>query len=85
MAKTRDGLRINKIMNLVDTIEGVSTRHGSNHSTILQYRGMRPCPVAKSTDARRMLVPWLRDVTGYNSVDIYQSLKSGQWSQNCYQ
>jgi hypothetical protein len=77
--KTRDGIKLLNILKAVREIEELVVRTGSNHPYILNYDGMRPCPVAPSTDARRMLVPWLREITHRDGREIYDALKGGSW------
>jgi len=76
--KTRDGLKISKVLRVARDF-GVSVREaGGNHPYILGFDGMRPCPVASSTDARRMVVPWLQEVTGYDAQRVYSFLRRGR-------
>jgi len=77
--KTRDGLSLGKIVKMLETLAGVEIRKGAKHPYIANYDGLRPCPVAASTDAKRMLVPWLKQATGYKPSYIYSSLKTGRW------
>ena len=79
--KTRDGLKISRVVDMLDSLNGVNVRPGSNHPHVArssEYAGS--CPIATSTDVRRMVVPWVRSVTGYDgSKDIYNCLRSGSW------
>jgi hypothetical protein len=76
--KTRDGLKISKVLKVARGL-GASVREaGGSHPYILGFSGMRPCPVASSTDARRMIVPWLQEVTGYDAQVVYSSLRRGR-------
>jgi len=77
--KTRDGIRLATIARMVSELAMVGIREGTNHPMILMADGLRPCPLAESSDVRRMISPWLRDATGYSARDIYSSLKSGAW------
>jgi hypothetical protein len=77
--KTRDGIRLSVIVRLLAELSGVQIRDGRNHPHIAMADGMRTCPIATSTNARRMLVPWIARVTGYTPRNIYSSLKSGEW------
>jgi hypothetical protein len=79
MTQTRDGIRLSNIINVARGLDGVTVRPGRRHESVLNYAGLRPCPVAESTNARRMLVPWFRQATGYNTNRIYQALRSGSW------
>ena len=79
MTQTRDGIRLSNIINIAREIEGLTVREGRNHPYVLNLNGQRPCPVAESTDARRMLVPWFRQATGYNTNRVYQALQRGSW------
>ena len=78
--KTRDGINILGIVRLLGQLSGISIRQGNSHPYIAIRDGMRPCPIATSTDAKTMLVPWIAQATGYsNRQSIYSSLKSGEW------
>lgn len=79
--KTRDGIRISTILSALANLPGVTLRDGKNHPTIVHKDGYsRLCPVATSTDARRMVMPWVRSVTTYhNSWEIYDALRRGYW------
>tara|TARA_Y100000310_G_C20679897_1_gene815308 strand:- start:969 stop:1292 length:324 start_codon:yes stop_codon:yes gene_type:complete len=79
-SKTRDGIRISRVTDAATGIEDVTLRTGRNHNYVLNYDGMRPCPVDTSTDARKMVVPWLRQVTdnAYTSRELYDGLRKGE-------
>ena len=77
--KTRDGIRISEIVKLLNQLPGVGIRQGNNHPFIAIRDGLRPCPIAASTDAKTMLVPWIAQATGYNRQSIYSSLRNGEW------
>jgi len=76
--KTRDGHRLEKILSLAREI-GATIREGTKHPYMLNYPGLRPCPVAPSTDAKRMIIPWLAQATGYTRKEIYTALRKGSW------
>ena len=80
--KTRDGLKLRKIIRVLEALAGVSIRQGSNHPYVAYRQGYSvPCPVAASTDAKRMIVPWIKQATGYqNSNEIYNALRNGGWN-----
>ena len=78
---TRDGIRLNDIVNLACNTPGMSTREGSKHEAILQYPGLRPCPVAKSSIFKYMILPWLKQATGYSSNQIYQAIRNGNYEK----
>ena len=80
--KTRDGIKLSVIVRLLTELSAVQIRDGRNHPYIAMADGMRACPIATSTDARRMLVPWVARVTGYTRRDIYSSLRRGEWYNN---
>ncbi|MBD3259245.1 hypothetical protein GF371_01280 [Candidatus Woesearchaeota archaeon] len=77
--KTRDGIKLTKIVSAVSDIGGVIIRDGTNHQYVINYAGRRPCPLDTSTDAKRMIVPWLYAITGYDKNGIYQNLRKGRW------
>ncbi|MBI2558685.1 hypothetical protein HYW20_05155 [Candidatus Woesearchaeota archaeon] len=79
--KTSDGISISAIVKLLGQLPGVSIRQGSNHPFIAVKDGMRPCPIATSTNAKIMLVPWVAEATGYDRKAIYSSFRSGGWYQ----
>lgn len=80
--KTRDGLKLRKVLSALEKLSGVQIRHGNNHPYIAIRQGYPVlCPVASSTDAKRMIVPWIKQAMGYqNSQEIYQALKNGGWN-----
>ncbi|MAG78237.1 hypothetical protein CL616_02615 [archaeon] len=76
--KTADGLNLKRVIKSLDTIPGLYLREGTNHNLIAKMDGYRPCPIAKSTHVKRMVVPWIKEITGYNNArEIYRSLRSG--------
>ena len=79
VGKTRDGLRLSQVVKTLESVPGVSIRSGTNNELIALMEGHpRSCPVDRSTNARRMVVPWLKAVTGYESArEIYDALRSG--------
>ncbi|OGI75634.1 hypothetical protein A3D36_01760 [Candidatus Nomurabacteria bacterium RIFCSPHIGHO2_02_FULL_36_29] len=78
--KTRDGMIISSIVKSLNQIPGVTVRSGTNHPFVANRDGLRPCPIAASTDAKRMVVPWVAQATGYsNRNSIYDSLRNGEW------
>jgi len=77
--KTRDGIKLSKIVKMLEQLQGVEIRSGTKHPFIATSDGARPCPIATSTDAKRMLTPWVADVTGMTKATVYSSLKDGTW------
>ena len=80
--KTRDGLKLSTLLKALKQLPGITVREGTNHPTIAQKMGYpQPCPIATSTDARRMVVPWVMRVTNYdNAREVYESLRRGYWN-----
>tara|TARA_Y100000310_G_scaffold339688_1_gene433165 strand:+ start:18366 stop:18620 length:255 start_codon:yes stop_codon:yes gene_type:complete len=78
--KTIDGIRISKIVRMLLDLEGVQIRKGTNHPFVAKRKGLRSCPIASSTHAKKMLVPWIVDATGYESNLVYSSLRAGSWT-----
>jgi len=76
--KTRDGIRLAEIIR-VATQAGAGIREGTKHPYMLIYNGLRPCPVATSTHAERMVAPWLAQATGKSKQEAYQAIKHGCW------
>ena len=86
MAKTRDGIQLENIIDVAIAL-GATVRGGTNHSYALNYKGLRPCPVASSTDAEKMVIPWLKQIAGIagtanpgkacNKNQLYSALKQG--------
>ena len=76
--KTRDGAKISYIVRIAREI-GATLRDGTNHATILKYPGLRTCPVASSTDARRMVAPWLAQARGCSNTEAYTAIRAGSW------
>jgi hypothetical protein len=79
MAKTRDGIKLETIISMTTKIPGIEIRGGTKHKYLLSYEMLRPCPIAESTNAKTMVVPWLKKSTGYSAEYIYSSLKNGSW------
>ena len=77
--KTRDGIKMSKILKVAEGI-GATIRAGTNHPFILNYAGQRPCPVAPSTDAGRMVAPWIASATDCTNQEAYQALRKGNWN-----
>jgi hypothetical protein len=80
-SKTRDGIRLKTVISALEQIAGVTIRPGNNHPFIAEMDGYATsCPIASSTDARRMIVPWIKKHTSYkNARDIYNALRYGEW------
>lgn len=76
--KTRDGLRLTDIARVATEI-GARLREGTNHPYILNYKGLRACPLAASTNAERMVAPWLAHASGKSKLEAYQAMKRGYW------
>ena len=77
--KTRDGIKLAKIVKMLEKLPGVEIRSGTKHPYVARFDGARPCPIATSTDAKKMLTPWVADVTGMEKALVYSSLKDGSW------
>ena len=77
--KTQDGIRLNDILQIAREI-GIEVREGNSHPYILNYAGMRPCPIATSTHAQRMVAPWLARITGKSKQEVYQTMRQGSWN-----
>jgi len=79
--KTRDGLKLSKVVRALEELAGVTVRRGSNHPYVAMMPGLQPCPVAASTDARKMVVPWVKQASGYSdSNEVYRALRTGGWN-----
>ena len=78
MAKTRDGVKLTHILNVANQV-GASIRNGTNHPYILSYTNLRACPVAESSDARKMIAPWIAKMTGKKAYEVYSALRRGYW------
>ena len=79
--KTQDGIRLSTIVRMVSELATVGIREGTKHPALLLADGLRPCPIATSSDGRRMIAPWLSYATGYSTREVYSSLKAGRWYQ----
>ena len=77
--KTIDGIKLGQIVNLLSKLSGVVVRNGAKHPYVAEIDGKDPCPIATTTDAKKMVVPWVAKVTGYDRKKIYKSLKKGTW------
>jgi hypothetical protein len=81
MSKTRDGLKLSKIISAVRTIPGLEIKSGSNHKYLLSYDGLRPCPVDTSTHIGHMVIPWMKKIEsfyGVSKADLYTGMKTGR-------
>ena len=76
--KTRDGIRLTNIVRIAEQI-GARIRDGTNHPYILNYDGVRPCPIATSTHAGRMVAPWIANATGRSKQEAYTAMRQGYW------
>ena len=76
--RTQDGLSLAGILKAAAGA-GIGIRCGGKHPHALEYPGMRPCPIAASTHAKRMIVPWMAEATGISRYEIYQALRKGYW------
>jgi len=77
--KTIDGIRLRDLARVATQI-GAEVREGTNHPYILTYQNLRPCPIASSTHAERMVTPWIMQATGRNKREVYRALKQGYWN-----
>ncbi len=57
----------------------VSVRPGTKHPYVAVAPGMRACPLAYSTDVRKMVVPWVQELIGYKAKAVYDSFRTGKW------
>jgi hypothetical protein len=76
--KTRDGLKIRDVVRTA-LQAGAKLREGNSHLYILNFGQLRPCPIATSTDAGRMVAPWLAQATGRTRQETYMALRRGYW------
>lgn len=77
--KTRDGIKISQVVKMLSKLPGVEIRDGTKHLAMAMAPGQRPCPIAASTDVKRMVVPWIEQITDMSRNDIYTSLRDGEW------
>lgn len=80
--RTSDGLRLRNIARALEKISFVTVRREFNNPYIA-FRAAYPIPclVTAEINARKVVVPWVRTVTGYKNAErIYQALKSGGWN-----
>ncbi|MFH1802281.1 MAG: hypothetical protein ABH864_02395 [archaeon] len=79
--KTRDGIRLRTVLSALEKLTGITIRSATNHKYVASMAGYTiPCPIASSTNARTMIVPWIRAHTSYsNAQQIYQALRKGKW------
>ncbi|MBP7708412.1 hypothetical protein KA107_01905 [Candidatus Pacearchaeota archaeon] len=76
--KTIDGIKLADILRTATEV-GATIREGNSHPYILNYGGLRPCPIAKSTHAERMVAPWLAQATGTTKHECYEAMRRGYW------
>jgi len=80
MKKTADKIKSTNILRVASQI-GASVRNGSGgHFYILNFPNLRPCPIAESTNAERMIAPWIARATGRTNREVYQALRNGYWN-----
>ena len=77
--KTQDGIRLADILRTAMQA-GARIRQGNSHAYILNYEGLRPCPIASSTHAERMVAPWLAQATGRTKHESYEAMRNGGWN-----
>jgi len=75
--KTRDGISLEKVVKIARQL-GFLVKEGTKHPYLLVSEGMIPCPVATSTDVRRMVVPWIRKSLDYDAKTLYSYFKLGE-------
>ncbi len=80
--KTRDGLKISKLLKALTQLPGIIIREGGSHPSIAEKIGYpQPCPIATSTNVREMVVPWIKRTTSYtNAQEIYEALRRGYFT-----
>ena len=78
--KTRDGIKLSQVVKMLSKLPGVEIRDGTSHPFVAMAQGMRSCPLATSTDVKRMVVPWIEQITDMSRNDIYNSLRAGEWA-----
>jgi len=79
--KTRDGIKLRTIISALEKLTGITIRPGTNHPYIAEIADYATsCPIASSTNARTMIVPWIKRHTSYtNAQQIYNALRTGKW------
>ncbi len=80
--KTRDGLKLSRVVKMISELPGVEVRDGTSHPFVAMAPGQRACPLATSTDVKKMVVPWIEQITDMSRSDIYDSLRAGEWYRN---
>jgi hypothetical protein len=77
--KTRDGIQLRNIEHALESILDIKIRKGTKHRLIISKEGFsRPCLIGTSTHARRNVVSWVKETTGYDNAElIYQGLRDG--------
>jgi len=82
MKKTADRIKVTNILRIATQI-GAEIRDGrGGHFYMLRFPNLRPCPIAESTDAERMVAPWIAQITGRTRREAYHALKHGYWNLN---
>ena len=76
--KTQDCLSLANIVKAAIQA-GIGVREGGKHPYNLEYPNMRPCPIAASTHAKRMVVPWIAQALRREREEIYTALRQGYW------
>jgi hypothetical protein len=68
--KTADGRKFRRVESAWERAGG-TVRNGTKHPRMLLYTGLRPIPLAKTTDARRMIAPYLAQIVGTSNREAY--------------
>ncbi len=71
---------LDRIAKAAKKLEGMTVRPGTKHPYIMVHPSMeKSCPVAKTSDAKKMIVPWIMEATGYDHRTVYQGIRKGKW------
>ena len=76
--KTADGLGFKEIGDLALALGG-TVRQGTKHNYIIQLPTQRAVPLAESTHAQQMLMPYFRQATDYSNREILDAMRRGAW------
>lgn len=80
MAKTRDGLKVDRVARAIDALFGgfgFEVREGSRHPYTVSLPGamVQPCAIAESTDVRRQVAPFIARYAGMSAQDVYNQIR----------
>lgn len=69
---------ISELKRVIESLGGhVEENHGGNHPFKAKYEGIRSCPLGKTTDYQKHVVPWMKEAfkESYNPEYVKSALR----------